>query len=155
MRRGQRRSIPAPGTPRYHHVFGALNWRTQQVDWITTPHKNTDSFIAFLEHLLTVCYPTQHLILVLDNASYHKSHAALAALSLFEERLQVIWLPKYCPYLNPIERFWLQLKNLASANQLHLDLGTLDVAIAQAVYNQNTPGHPGRLDLKDHFQLVA
>ena len=155
MRRGQRRSVPAPGTPSYRHVFGALNWRTQQVDWITTSHKNTDSFIAFLEHLLTVCYPTQRLVLVLDNASYHKSHAALAALSLFEERLQVIWLPKYCPYLNPIERFWLQLKNLASANQLQLDLGMLDSAITQAVYNQNTPGHSDRLDLEDHFQLLA
>src|SRR5689334_18877187 len=28
------------------------------------------------------------------------------------------------------------------------------LAIAQAVYNKNTPGHLGRLDLKDHFQLV-
>ena len=125
------------------------------MDWITTPHKNTDSFIAFLEHLLTIRYPTQRLILVLDNASYHKSHGALAALSLFEERLQVIWLPKYCPYLNPIERFWLQLKNRLSANQLHLDVWTLDAASTQALDNQNTPGHPSRLDWKDHFQLVA
>jgi transposase len=155
MRRGQRKHIPAPGTPRYHHVFGALNWRTQQVDWITTPHKNTDSFIAFLEHLLTVCYPTQRLVLVLDNASYHKSHAALAALTLFQERLQVIWLPKYCPYLNPIERFWLQLKNRASANQLHHSPDKLDIAIGQAIKNQNTPGHVDRLDLRDHFRLTA
>jgi putative transposase len=155
MRRGQRKHIPAPGSPRYRHVFGALNWRTQQVDWISAQRKNTDSFIAFIEHLLTVCYPTQRLVLVLDNASYHKSYAALAALSLFQERLQVIWLPTYSPYLNPIERFWLQLKNQASANQLHLDLWTLDAAITQAVDNQNTPGHPSRLELKDHFQLVA
>jgi len=155
MRRGQRKHIPAPGTPRYHHVFGALNWRTQQVDWITAPRKNTDSFIAFLEHLLTVCYPTQRLILVLDNASYHKSHAALAALSLFEDRLQVIWLPKYCPYLNPIERFWLQLKNQASANQLHTDLLSLNTSISQAFANQNTPGHSDRLDFKDHFRQIA
>ena len=146
---------PAPGSPRYRHVFGALNWRTHNVDWITAHRKNTDSFIALLEHLLTVRYPTQHLILVLDNASYHRSYAALAALSLFQERLQVIWLPKYSPYLNPIERFWLQLKNLASANQLHFDLETLDAAITQVVDKQNTPGHPDRLELADHFQLVA
>jgi transposase len=155
MHRGQRKRIPAPGTPRYRHVFGALNWRKQQVDWITVQRKNTDSFIAFLEHLLTVRYPTQRLILVLDNASYHKSYAALAALSLFQDRLQMIWLPKYCPYLNPIERFWLQLKNRASANQLHLDPEALDIAISQAAANQNTPGHPDRLELMDHFQLVA
>ena len=155
MRRGQRKRIAAPGSPRYHHVFGALNWRTQQVDWITAYRKNTDSFIAFVEHLLTVCYPTQRLVLVLDNASYHKSYAALAALSLFQDRLQVIWLPKYSPYLNPIERFWLQLKNHASANQLHLNPDRLEAAIRRAVTNQNTPGHPDRLELTDHFQLVA
>ena len=155
MRQGQRKRIPAPGTAHYRHVFGALNWRTQNVDWITAQRKNTDSFIAFLEHLLTTCYPTQRLVLVLDNASYHKSYAALAALSLFQDRLQVIWLPKYCPYLNPIERFWLQLKNRASANQLHLHLEALGTIISQAVVNQNTPGHPDRLELTDHFQLVA
>ena len=155
MRRGQRKHIPAPGTPRYRHVFGALNWRTQMVNWITADRKNTDSFIAFLEHLLTVCYPTQQLVLVLDNASYHKSYAALAAFSLFQDRLQVIWMPKYSPYLNPIERFWLQLKNRASANQLHLNPEALDKAIVQAIDNQNTPGHPDRLELTDHFQLVA
>lgn len=155
MRRGQRKHFPAPGSPRYHHVFGALNWRTQNVNWITAHRKNTDSFIAFLEHLLTVCYPTQRLVLVLDNASYHKSYAALATLSLFQDRLQVIWLPKYCPYLNPIERFWLQLKNRASANQLHLNPEGLGIAISQAVANQNTLGHPDRLEFTDHFQFVA
>lgn len=155
MRRGQRKRIPAPGSPRYRHVFGALNWRTQNVDWITAHRKNTDSFIAFLEHLLTTCYPTQRLVLVLDNASYHKSYAALAALSLFQDRLQVIWLPKYSPYLNPIERFWLQLKNQASVNQLHLDLRSLDATITQAVDNQNTPGHPARLNFRDHFRMIA
>ena len=155
MRRGQRKRIPAPGSPRYRHVFGALNWRTQNVDWITADRKNTDSFIAFLEHLLTTCYPTQRLVLVLDNASYHKSYAALATLSLFQDRLQVIWLPKYCPYLNPIERFWLQLKNRTSVNQLHLDLGKLEAAITYAVGNQNTPGHPARLELQDHFRRIA
>jgi len=155
MRRGQRKAIPALGTPRYRHVFGALNWRTQNVEWITVGRKNTDGFISFVEHLLTVCYPTQRLVLVLDNASYHRSYAALAALSLFRDRLQVIWLPKYCPYLNPIERFWLHLKNLVSANQLHLDVGALEGAIAHAVDNQNTLGHPGRLELQDHFEMVA
>lgn len=155
MRQGQRKHIPAPGSPRHRHVFGALNWRTQKVDCTTSHRKNTDSFIAFLEHLLTVCYPTQRLILVLDNASYHRSYAALAALSLFQDRLQVIWLPKYCPYLNPIERFWLQLKNEASANQLHLNLDLLEVAIWQAIDIQNLPGHPNRLNLKDHFRLMA
>ncbi|MBK8783369.1 MAG: transposase [Anaerolineales bacterium] len=56
--------------------------------------------------MLVECYPTGRIVLVMDNVSYHKSSAALAALSLFEHRLLVIWLPPYCPELNLIERYW-------------------------------------------------
>jgi len=83
MRRGQRKRIPAPGSPRYRHVFGTLNWRAQNVDWITADRENTDSFIALPEHLLTSCYPTERLVPVLENATYYKCYAALAAPSLF------------------------------------------------------------------------
>jgi len=61
------------------------------------------SFIGFLERLLIQQYPTGRVVLVMDNASYHKSAPALAALSLFEHRVMVIWLPTYCSDLNPIE----------------------------------------------------
>ena len=49
---------------------------------------------------------------------YHKSASALAALSLFEHRLLIIWLPPYCSDQNSIERFLLHLINGACANKL-------------------------------------
>jgi hypothetical protein len=107
------------------------------------PSKADAAYVALLEQTLDV------------SPIYHKSYAALAALSLFQKRLQVIWLPKYSPYLNPIERFWLQLKNQASANQLHLDLVALQKVIAKTMDNQNSPGHPDRLELQDYFHLIA
>ena len=137
MRRGQRKSIPAPGTPAYPHVFGALNWHTTQVSHLITSHKNTDAFIAFLEHLLLTCYPNQRLILVLDNASYHKSASALAALSLFEHRVMVVWLPPYCSDLNPIERFWRHLKDRACANKLQDMIVAVMDSAEQALIEQN------------------
>lgn len=155
MRRGQRKMIPAPGTPAYRHVFGALNWKTTQVAHLLTTHKNTDAFIAFLEHLLLTCYPADKLILVLDNASYHKSRAALAALDTFAHRLRVVWLPTYSPYLNPIERFWLHLKNLTSANRLHACLADLATAIDQTIALHNDPTYPQRLSFAQHFRFVA
>lgn len=155
MRRGQRKTIPAPGSPAYRHIFGALNWNTTQVSHLITSHKNSDTFIAFLEHLLLTCYPDDKLILVLDNASYHKSRAALAALEAFAHRLRVVWLPTYSPYFNPIERFWLHLKNLASANRLHSCLADLSAAIDQTISIQNDPAHPQRLTFAHYFQLSA
>lgn len=155
MKRGQRTLIPAPGTTEHCHLFGALNWHTGNVDWLSSPHKNSDAFVTFLEHLALTVYPGQRLVLVLDNASYHKSRTATAALAALDDRVLVVWLPKYSPFLNPIERFWLHLKSLAHANHLHPDLNTLIHSVAEAIANQNTPGHPQRLNLVDNLRPVA
>lgn len=95
------------------------------------------------------------VITVMDNASYHRSKASMAALSLFEERLHGVWLPKYCPFLNAIERFWLQLKTLVAANRLHGAMDELIRAIDETIFNQNQVDHPDRLDFAQHFQLTA
>jgi hypothetical protein len=61
------------------------------------PQENSDTFVAFIEQLLEE-YPNQHLILVMDNASYHHSATVQSALSLYQDRILVIWLPKYSPF---------------------------------------------------------
>jgi hypothetical protein len=48
----------------------------------------------------------------------------------------VILLRIYSPYFNPIERFWLHLKNLASANRLHSYLADLSAATDQTIAAQ-------------------
>lgn len=92
---------------------------------------------------------------VKDNASYHHSKTVLSALSLFEEHLLVIWMPKYSPFLNPIERFWLQFKQLAVANRLHRSLEDLDQSVTQMMVDQNTFNLPNRMRFLDKFRLVA
>ncbi len=89
MKRGTRKLIPAPRTPKRLHTFGAYNWRTSHVSCTLNHRKNSDSFIEFLERL-TTDYPTETLVLVMDNASYHRSKAVQAALSLFEDLLSPI-----------------------------------------------------------------
>lgn len=82
-------------------------------------------------------YPTGQVVLVMDNASYHKSASALAALSLFEHRVMVIWLPPYCSDLNPIERFWRHLKDQVCANKLQDTIVTVMDGAEQALTEQN------------------
>ena len=71
----------------------------------------------------------------MDNASYHKSASSLAALSLFEHRVLSVWLPPYCSDLNPIERFWRHLKNLACANKPQAKISDV-VASAEKILNE-------------------
>lgn len=146
---GQQRRIPVPaaGSKQRAHVIGAYNWRSDSITWQTVAWKNSEHFIGFLEHLLVRIYPTAHVILVMDNVSYHHSGATLAALSLFEHRLQLIWLPAYCSDLNPIERFWRHLKDLACANKLEADLPALVTTVERTLAHQNQPDHPDRFAL--------
>jgi putative transposase len=152
MKRGQQVKLPAPTDPRqYHHIIGAYNWRSDDVSAVSVDIKNSQAFIEFLEYLLVDCYPTQRIVLVMDNASYHHSAPVRAALSLFEHRVRVIYLPARCPDLNPIERYWRHLKDLACANQLFLNLESLAKSVRQILYAQSIPDHPLRFAYSKDF----
>ena len=153
MRRGQQKRITAfSGKRDYLHVIGAYNWRSDQITYLDVERKNSDTFIEFLEKLLVKTYPTQAVILVMDNASYHYSAKVQATLSLFEHRVQVFWLPQYCPELNVIERFWLHLKHTACANKLYITLPALRQAVIQVLDQQNEPAYSERLSFSKFFQ---
>jgi transposase len=69
---------------------------------------NTDVFIDWLKiHLLPNL--TSGYVLVMDNASFHKSKAIIEVVEAAGCRVK--YLPPYSPDLNPIERAWFPLKN--------------------------------------------
>lgn len=150
---GVQKRIPLPANQQKKrcHVFGAYNWINDQIEWMIAQSKNSETFITFLEHVLVQKYPTGRLILVLDRASYHKSAAALAALSLFEHRIMIVWLPAYCTELNPIERFWRHLKDLACANQLWSSQEEVIEKVEQVLNQQNTPDYEYRFVLSKNI----
>jgi hypothetical protein len=141
MKIGQQKRIPAtkPGAKQKRHIFGGYNWLKDTITWSTAITKNSAAFISFLEELLIKQFPTGRVVLVMDNASYHKSASALAALSLFEHRVMIIWLPPYCSDLNPIERFWRYLKDLACANKLEDNIEEVVRSAEKIMMNQNDP----------------
>ena len=147
MKQGQQKIVPAlqPGSKKHRHIFGAYSWNTDTVSWQVANWKNSKSFLAFLEYLLVECYPTGRIVLVMDNVSYHKSASVLAALSLFEHRLLIVWLPPYCPELNLIERYWKHLKQLACANKLHDCIEEVVASAEFVLSQQNFPASHLRL----------
>jgi len=75
----------------------------------------------------------------------------LAALSLFEPRVKAFWIPKYCPNLNPIERFWRHLKDSACAKKLDLVIDNLAHRIDEILSFQNSKEHPLKMSFLDNF----
>ena len=68
---------------------------------------NTDLFNNWVEHfLIKELEPGQ--VVIMDNASFHKSQKTKELIESVNCR--VIFLPPYSPDLNPIEKFWANIK---------------------------------------------
>jgi transposase len=120
---GQQIRVPTPGSNTARAIFGALNIRTGQWTYRIREHMRKEDFIAFLEQLLLV-YPTQTILLIVDNYSSHTARMVEAWLKE-HPRLQLHLLPKYCSHLNPVEPLWLRMKNEIAANRLFGSIKTL------------------------------
>lgn len=137
MKRGCQKRIPTPGVQQWRHLFGAYRWATDEVVTLISKKRNSEAFIAFLEHLVDQHDGLRPLVIVLDNGSIHRSYATQAALALLENDMLPLFLPKYCAHLNPIERFWKHLKSVACANKLFPDMETLIASVEQSLLEQN------------------
>jgi transposase len=137
MKKGTQKKIDTPGQQQSVHIFGGYDWQSDQVHAIHHPKRNSEGFCRFLDYLLNEVYARQKVILVMDNARIHTSKMSQAALALYVEQLQVVYLPKYCPFFNPIERFWQHFKTLVNANRLHSNLNDLTVCAEDQINWQN------------------
>ena len=151
MKRGQQKRIPVPADTHHRaHILGAFNWATKGVSYQIADHANTATFLYFLEHLFIDVYPNQRLILVMDNASYHKGTLTRAWLSLVEHRVLVLFLPAYCSHLNPIERFWRYLKDVICIDTLFPTFPDLLTALHHQLRVQNDFASPQRFGFSNH-----
>lgn len=112
-------------------VFGALDYRSGRLCTRMAPTGDAMRFAAFLDQLIDR-WPDDELVLVLDNASYHKTAALRAWFAVHGDRISVLWLPTYSPQLNLIERVWRFLKSKLACHRFWNDLDALQSA-AQTV----------------------
>ncbi|MEN6496207.1 MAG: transposase [Thermoguttaceae bacterium] len=107
-------SVPISGRNARRVVFGAIDLRKGDLWWLTQAHQTADDFQDFLEYLRD-CYRKRHVALLLDEDS---SHTDEETEGLAEElSIELIWLPKRAPKLNPMDHLWGQGKNDISANR--------------------------------------
>ena len=129
--RGVRPVVPAAGTNQRLRIYGALNYRTGQSHYLVHPKKNSQQFAEFLRQLLEA-NSERRLVLVIDNAGYHRTKAILALLREHADHVLVIWLPRYSPELNLIEGLWGYLKKSALNNYFYGAIESLEAAIHEA-----------------------
>jgi transposase len=134
--RGQQIRVPTPGSNTARAIFGALDIRTGQWVYRLREPMRKEDFIAFLEELLGV-YPTQTILLIVDNYSSHPAHAVDDWLRN-HPRVPLPLLPKYCSHLNPVESIWLRMKNEIAATRL---FGSINIVLqtVEAFFARMTP----------------
>jgi transposase len=127
MRRGQQVRVPTPGTNRKFSVFGGLDIRSGVWYYRVAERKLAAHFVGFLEQLVKA-YEGRPLIVIADNAGPHSARVVQRWLAEHPQ-VRLLFLPKYSPHLNPVEKVWWQLKREISANRCYGDVTDLVEAV--------------------------
>jgi transposase len=157
QRPGQRMTVPAAGQDRRRAVFGAVDYASGQVVWQLAEHKGGEPFAAFLAQIAQT-WPEDHLVLVMDNVSYHRAPSVRAWWAEQGGRITPFWLPVYAPQLNLMERVWRYLKQKLACHRFWADVAGLEAAAAtllsriDAHFHADTP--PG-IRLRNNFCEAA
>ncbi len=114
MKKGHQVRVPTPKANERFYSYGALNF--DDGDWFDAffDKANSDATIAFLKAFLKA-YPQDFHIFIWDQARYHTSKKVMQWLRT-QERLSVLFLPKYAAELNPVESIWRMVKQRVAAN---------------------------------------
>lgn len=117
MLSGTQKTVLTPGKNEKRYLAGALNARTGRLTWVEADRKDSDLFIRQLWQLAKHDYPQASRIhIILDNYKIHSSQRSKLALAALGDRVQLHFLPPYCPDHNRIERTWKDLHDNVTRN---------------------------------------
>ena len=105
MLKGTQTEVVTPGQNQKNYLAGALNHVTGKMLHVVSEQKNRWLFIDLLRDIDRDC-PARRFTkinVVVDNYRIHKAQAVVDWLA-HHPRFELIWLPRYCPKANPIER---------------------------------------------------
>jgi len=111
---GEQAKVPITGENAKRVLWGALNLRTGHMVLARSTHQRQGDFMSLLRRLRTA-YAGRPILLVLDQAGCHTAFLSQVLAALLG--IELLWLPKKCPELNPTDHLWRSLKQHVSANR--------------------------------------
>lgn len=149
--------MPAAGKDQRRAVFGAVDYGSGRVVWRLAARKSGDGFATFLAQVAAT-WPDDHLVLVMDNVSYHRSPVVRAWWAAQDGRVTPLWLPVYTPNLNLMERVWRFLKQKLACHRFWHDVAGLEATAATLLDQLEAHFHiddsPGIYLTKDFCQAA-
>lgn len=83
------------------------------------PEVNTNMMNFYLKEL-EKAFPGYNIIVIMDQAAWHKSDDLIAI-----DNIRLLFLPPYSPELNPIERLWRWLRKERIHNRIYKSLDAM------------------------------
>jgi transposase len=112
---GQQAAVAISGRNAQATLYCAINLRSGRCVTLGRAHHRQGDFQAFLRRLRHGRGARGPLYLLVDHDS---SHTAVASQQLARAlSIDLLWLPKQCPHLNPVENLWRALKADVAANR--------------------------------------
>lgn len=111
--KGIRPTISSEIKREYCYLFGMIEPLTGKDFMLEMPFLDTASMQVFMDEFSQADEQSLHLI-IMDNASAHTTEKLKVG-----ENIVFIFLPACAPELNPIERFWKELKDWLSDYEPH------------------------------------
>jgi transposase len=127
--KGVQIAVPQSSARQRLNIHGAIDLETGKTRMIEAVTVNAISMIMLLR-AIEAMYPDKRLIhLFVDNARYHHAKLVQAWLARPDCRIQLHFIPTYCPHLDPIERLWGLMHKHITHNRCHETFADFKAAI--------------------------
>lgn len=146
-KKGEKKFVYSSGSRKRLILSGAVNVGTGETLLNTSEKMNSFDFMDFLL-LILANYSDKEIILITDNASWHKSKDLKPFLEI-NKRITIEYLPPYAPELNPIEKLWKWLKHCILHNRYYKKIRDLKAEVKDfgRLVNVNQPMVLSRIGL--------
>jgi transposase len=135
---GQQKEVLTPGKNAKRYLAGAIDSRTGELIWVEGEQKNTLLFITLLWELVQHYRDAKVIHVILDNYSIHSTRQVEVSLATAEgQRIQLHFLPPYCPDHNRIERLWRDLHSNVTRNHRCATLPELMIEVRDWLRKRN------------------
>ncbi len=143
MVKGQQKEVLTPGKNVKRYLAGAIDLQTGELIWVEGEKKYTLLFINLLWELVQHYSEARVIHVILDNYSIHTTQQVEVSLATAEgQRIQLHFLPPYCPDHNRIERLWRDLHSNVTRNHRCATMPELMIEVRYWIRKRN------RLQLK-------
>ena len=117
-KQGQQRKIETPRQNKKQYGAGLIHWVSGKLYWATSEHKDNALFRSVLTQLAPgdAGKPPRKIYVVVDNYRIHFAKPVQVWLLAHQDEVELVCLPTYSPKLNPVERFWKQLRRQVTHN---------------------------------------